>query len=168
MTSKSNVADVTKILNELFAIENPDVLQKHLDKYKSALKSTKAIDSMITQMGRKSDTRSASDARVRLNCAQALDTAGKKAKRAIPMLIDIIKNPDEDIQIRTLCVSTIGRMGKQALGVVPLLIVIGQNPDEDDGFRKVCAEALVELGYPKEFSIESSVFPPSSMDCRLI
>jgi len=80
------------------------------------------------------------DQTVRLDAISSLGCLGRKAKRAVPILVEALK--DDSVAVRKLAALALGEIGSRA-SIRPLRDVL---QDDDAAVRRCAALALMSMG----------------------
>ncbi len=82
-----------------------------------------------------------------------LEELGPAAKPALPALIDVVENKDNDDLTRSLAADAIGKIGPAATDAVPTLIRVARDEDNQEDLR---CSALLSLGHVGESAREAT------------
>jgi len=87
----------------------------------------------------------------RLNSVLTLSQMGAKAKRALPVLVQALK--EEDLSMRMAAAEAVGRIGPAAQPAIPALVNMLKEYENSE--RTVATYALIQIGDPAGKAIES-------------
>jgi len=88
---------------------------------------------------------------VRLNSVLVLSRMGAKAKRAVPVLVQALK--EQDLGMRMAAAEALGRIGPAAQPAIPALVNMLKEYENSE--RTVATYALIQIGDPAGKAIES-------------
>ncbi|MFQ5794145.1 MAG: HEAT repeat domain-containing protein [Candidatus Bipolaricaulia bacterium] len=135
-------AETWKINGALAAFEdsNPEVQAKALDK----LREFKSLGTIPIK--RIVDMLEIPDVDVRVTAIRALGAMGEVAKNQAPMLVDLLKDPDEPGLVRFVAAEALRAMGEAAKDQAPMLVDLLNDLNEDVSMRAAAAKALGAMG----------------------
>ena len=124
-----------------------DFNRKQDESPKFKLKQPRRVENQDQQVERLIRELQETDSDVRSIAAVTLGEIGPEAEDAVPILIKLLQDQDEEGFVRANAATALGKIGEGASKAVPALI--NALRDQDKYVRKDAAEALEKIGTPR-------------------